>query len=105
MNFAIEYDYFRGFAEENELDAKFSLYGEGINFDDELPVYGKQRLELWYTCPLHNYNVAVPIDGNTWGDLYKAADSAIKLSNDDHHIYIEDFKMLENGDIELITGS
>lgn len=105
MNFDIEYDYFRGFAEENELDARFSMYGEGINFDDEVPVHGNHPLELRYVCPLHNYNVAVPIEGNTWGDLYRAADSAIKLSNDDYHIYIEDFKMLENGDIELITGS
>lgn len=51
--------------------------------------------------------VKVSIDGPLWSDLWKAADQAIKLSGDGHHIYIEDFTQSKTRDFELClsTGS
>lgn len=46
--------------------------------------------------------------GETWLDLYKAADECIKLSSDYHHIYIEGFTVVDlNGEkcLSLTTGS
>ena len=42
--------------------------------------------------------------GNTWRDLYKAADNCIRNSGDEHHIFIESFKLVGN-DLVLSTGS
>ena len=45
-----------------------------------------------------------PIEGDTWLDLWFAADAVVKESGDEHHIFIEDFE--DNGSyLELITGS
>ena len=44
------------------------------------------------------------VGGDTWLDLWKAAESVIKQSGT-HHSFIEDFTMNEYGTIELTTGS
>ena len=44
------------------------------------------------------------VGGDTWLDLWKAAESVIKQSGT-HHSFIEDFTMNEDGTIELTTGS
>jgi hypothetical protein len=51
--------------------------------------------------------VKVRIEGPLWTDLWKAADQAIKLSGDGHHIFIEDFTQSKTRDFELClsTGS
>ena len=42
--------------------------------------------------------------GNTWRDLYRAADNCIRNSGDEHHVFIEGFRL--NGDkLILTTGS
>jgi|GEM_PF-1896149 hypothetical protein len=48
---------------------------------------------------------SVKIEGPTWLDLWKAADKAIQESGDEHHVFIEDFYELENGVLQLHTGS
>lgn len=40
----------------------------------------------------------------TWLDLWKAADALIANSGDDHHVFIEEFELVE-GDLYLHTGS
>ena len=50
-------------------------------------------------------DVLVPIDGNTWVDLWRAADEAIKKSCDNHHIFIEAFIPGDEGVLVLSTGS
>ena len=42
--------------------------------------------------------------GDTWQDMWRAAEQLIKLSGT-HHRYIEDFEMLADGSWLLITGS
>ena len=51
--------------------------------------------------------VRAGILGDTWVDLYRAADQCIKLSGDKHHIFIEDFTadQTEEGVLVLSTGS
>jgi len=46
------------------------------------------------------------IKGPNWKDLYQAADQAIRLSGDNHHIFIEGFEPIEGGQsLRLILGS
>jgi hypothetical protein len=54
-----------------------------------------------------NPPIAFPINGNTWVDLWRAAEMAIKASGDNHHIFIEDFIPDPNvpGVLLLSTGS
>lgn len=49
--------------------------------------------------------VSVPVKGNTWEALYRAADSAIRKSGDSHHIFIEQFYVQPDGTVLLSTGS
>ena len=44
------------------------------------------------------------IQGDTWIDMWKAAEWVISMSGT-HHRYIEDFTMNSDGTIELTTGS
>lgn len=47
------------------------------------------------------------IDGNTWVDLYRAADAAILASGDQHHCFIEHFEPVADKPhhLRLTTGS
>ena len=47
------------------------------------------------------------IDGNTWVDLYRAADAAIQASGDGHHTFIEAFEPVADKPhhLRLTTGS
>lgn len=49
--------------------------------------------------------VTVSIDGSLWRDLYRAADRAIRLSGDQHHIFVEGFRSDHSTELRLITGS
>jgi len=48
--------------------------------------------------------VTQAINGNTWADLYVAADRCIRDSGDVHHVFIEDFRKSGNT-LLLTTGS
>ena len=48
--------------------------------------------------------IVVPVEGQSWVDLWTAADKAINASGDDHHIFVEGFKV-EGDNLELRTGS
>jgi len=51
-------------------------------------------------------DVMVPINGNTWVDLWRAADEAISKSGDTHHVFIEAFIPSNvTGVLVLSTGS
>ena len=43
--------------------------------------------------------------GATWGDIYRAADWAIRNSGDSHHIFIEGFELRNGNELHLVTGS
>jgi hypothetical protein len=106
--FERQFDYFRQVQEANKFRAMWSLYDETDwgSFDELHPYTNATHVAYtnhWGTAS----DIAVPIGGATWLDLYRAADEAIERSNDTHHIYIERFEPLEDkpGYLGLSTGS
>lgn len=93
-------DYFRDFQDRNDFEAIWSMYELDAGcFElphaypaDSVVVYGRGH---------------VPVLGPTWGDVYRAADSAIRLSGDTHHVFIEGFEPVADQphQIRLTTGS
>jgi len=60
---------------------------------------------LTYDC-YQGAPVVVPIQGDRWADLWCAADQAIRLSGDRHHVYVERFRPTDqDGYLALTTGS
>lgn len=51
--------------------------------------------------------VSASVQGNTWAALWRAADECIRLSEDSHHIFIEDFRVSSDDPRTLVlhTGS
>ena len=92
-------DYYRQFQHNNGLDAIWSVY--------ELPVHGFLFDHPWEGAETVTYQgQTVPILGKTWADLYRAADSAMAQSGDQHHIFIEGFDPdVQHWQLRLSTGS
>ena len=91
------FNYYQRFQEANGLRAIWSLF--------DLPEHGflqdhPYRDILTLTYQGHS----VPILGQTWGDLYRAADDVIRRSGDSHHIFIEGF-WFSGDELRLTTGS
>lgn len=86
------------------LSAIWSIY-EVEDLYAPHPFFGAQQIA--YKDHWGQETVFRGIDGDRWVDLYRAADSAIRASGDDHHIFIERF--IPNPDcpeqLFLSTGS
>lgn len=89
-NWELEVDYFRGVQEANNFKAVWSVFDKGIKFDEKLPDGFDKIKAIVNSCSYFNYHIEVPFEGETWLDLYKAANEAIEKSGDSH-IYIEGF--------------
>ncbi len=90
-------DYYGDFQRENGLAAIWSVYDlppHGFLSDHPFPS------DAFVVYQGHH----VPVYGQTWGDVYRAADRAIELSGDGHHIFIEHFEQVGN-ELRLTTGS
>jgi hypothetical protein len=90
--------------EELGLQAVWSVY-EVDNLSDRHPFEGADRVVYknhWGKEP-----VSVSINGLTWTALYVAANACIRDSGDDHHVFIEDFKIAKDDPRTLVlsTGS
>lgn len=91
-------DYYSEFKSENGLRSIWSIF--------ELPIHGfLQDHPYRGVLTLSYQGHAVPILGQTWGDLYRAADDVIRRSGDSHHIFIEGFSIVKSDQIQLTTGS
>ena len=90
-------DYFRAYQNEHEFGSIWSMYELPVGCftephpypSDVFVIYGKGH---------------VPVFGPTWGDVYRAADCAIRNSGDFHHCFIEGFEAKGN-QLHMITGS
>jgi hypothetical protein len=90
-------DYYSEFQRDNGLAAIWSVYElpvHGFLFDHPFPsdafvVYKDQHCAIY---------------GQTWADVYRAADHCIRNSGDLHHIFIENFE-LWGKEVRLTTGS
>ena len=90
-------DYYREFQRENGLRSIWSIY--------ELPLHGFLQDHPYRGALTLSYQGhAVPILGQTWADLYRAADDVIRRSGDGHHIFIEGF-LFAGDELRLTTGS
>jgi len=90
-------DYYGRFQRENGLRSIWSIY--------ELPIHGFLRDHPYPSDSFVVYHGHhVPVMGCTWGDVYRAADRCIRLSDDQHHIFVEGFELVGN-ELRLTTGS
>jgi hypothetical protein len=98
QDFETKMDYFRRFQEEHKLETIWSMY--------ELPEHGFLQDHPYPSDAFVCYQGGhVPVFGSTWGDIYRAADWAIRNSGDQHHIFIEDFDLRNGNELHLVTGS
>ena len=89
--------YYRSFADQNDLNSIWSVY--------ELPVHGFLKPHPYPSDAFVVYGKGhVPVLGPTWGDVYRAADCAIRNSGDLHHCFIEGFEVKGN-ELHMYTGS
>ncbi len=90
-------NYYGRFQDDNDLEAVWSIY--------ELPLYGFLQDHPYPSDVSVVYQGhRAPVEGRTWGDLYRAADQCVRLSGDSHHIFIERFD-LKGCELRLTTGS
>jgi len=94
-------NYYRQHQEDTGFESIWSIYD--VSEDS-----GFFNLHPWQGAATLIYQgYAVQIEGPTWGDLYRAADQAIALSEDSHHIFIEGFCRYgeDKSMLQLSTGS
>ena len=82
------------------LSSVWSIYTVPDLFGAHPYVHARQVI---YRSPYTPVTVDIP--GATWADLYRAADRAIRLSGDVHHMFIERFVATTKHTLELKTGS
>lgn len=58
-----------------------------------------------YTSYRGQAPISVGVNGDTWLEMWLAADAAIRYGGDENHIFIEDLKHVGDGVYELYTGS
>jgi hypothetical protein len=95
--FESKMDYYREFQRDNGLETIWSIY--------ELPVHGFLRDHPYPSDAFVVYkDEHCAIWGQTWADVYRAADQCIRNSGDLHHCFIENFE-LWGKEVRLTTGS
>jgi hypothetical protein len=98
QDFDRKMDYYGRFKAENKLEAIWSMY--------EIEEHGFLRDHPYPDTAFVCYQGGhVPVFGSTWGDIYRAADWAIRNSGDSHHIFIEAFELRNGNELHLVTGS
>lgn len=91
-------DYFRAYQIEHGFASIWSMY--------ELPVHGFLQNHPYPSDAFVYYGRGhVPVIGPTWGDVYRAADLAIRNSGDMHHCFIEGFRVKNGNELHMYTGS
>lgn len=86
----------------NDFKSIWSVY----EVDDLNAPFAGAATHLAYKQHWGKKPVLVPINGNTWVDLWRAAEAAILESGDNHHIFIESFEPDgDSGILNLSTGS
>ena len=108
--FEKQMDWFDGIARENGI--RSSTWSIEVTNMSEVPFPGVTELRYDYSTffsagerPGVEKTIHVEISPNsTWLDLWRAADALIKRSGDNHHRFVEDFK-LERNALHLWTGS
>lgn len=97
-------EHYNAVAAEHRFDTIWSM-DEVSDLNAKHPYAGATHVH--YSQHWGQATVLVPIEGDTWVDLWKAAEKAIQESSDNHHIFIENFKPFDNQPefLNLSTGS
>lgn len=101
-----KYELYRNYQKQYKLRSVWSMY----NVENLDAFSGIVADELVYRNHWGDKPVHIPLRKGdvTWGELYHAADKAIRQSGDDHHVFIERLTVHQgpNGPyVELNTGS
>jgi hypothetical protein len=88
-------DHYKQIAKENGFMSIWNVF----EVEDLTAPHSLINNELYYT-----FADCVQIEGDTWVDVYRAADKLIRRSGDEHHVFIEGF-YLDKSNLFLITGS
>lgn len=97
-------DYFSEFKAENGLTSIWSLFELPVHCFLQNHPYPSDSF-IVYTQHWGEGRKHYPVLGPTWGDVYRAADLAIRESGDSHHIFIEGFKVKNGNELHMYTGS
>jgi len=104
-DFDVKFDYFDSIRETNRFKSIWSIY-EVVNVHD---LSGLEAENLVYKDHWgHERAITIPLPGGNlqWWDLWVAADKAMIESEDEHHVFIEDFQKSKDGKtLFLRTGS
>lgn len=87
---------------ENDLCTIWSYTSvPSLHFASDIPVGSK--IKSWYT----ENNEFTVVEGNTWLDVWKAADKLVKMTRDEHgdHIFVEGFRKVADNEYEVSLGS
>jgi hypothetical protein len=102
-DFDYQLDYFEFVRKAHKFNSQWSLYEVT---DITAPHMLGNIVQVAYDKHWGHRTVFVEVLGNTWLDLYVAADKAISLSGDNHHVFIEAFNTTDvAGQVSLSTGS
>lgn len=120
QEFLDQIDYFNEVREEQNLNTVWSIH-EVKDITAKCPVNVKMKKVVYETVSADATQEDLMLDlqdggkrasvqytsfvaGDTWLDLWKAAESVVMQSGT-HHRYIEDFEINNDGTIDLTTGS
>ena len=97
-----KYNLYNEYAAQHGFAAIWSVYRVS-DFNDFSNITADKLVyrDHWGPSPVE---VILPPGKKTWGELYAAADRAIRQSGDKHHVFIEMF-YADNGVAYLVTGS
>jgi hypothetical protein len=99
--FTDKMDHYSEVQQQEGLRSIWSIYSVD-ELGDQHPY--RDAEQVVYRDHWGNKTVCEAIPGGTWIDLYIAADRCIRASGDDHHVFIENFRV-EGRDLVLSTGS
>ncbi len=104
--FETKHDYYAEYQRGHSLRSIWSIFDLPVGGFDQVDPF-KGVTHLVYKDHWGEDAVVEEIKGPTWGDLYRAADAAIRKSGDDHHIFIEHFYTVaeQPHQLRLTTGS
>lgn len=97
-----KYSHYELVQQQHEFSSVWSIYDvEDLNAahsypSDAVVVYR----DHWGKNP-----VKCAVNGLTWADIYRAADTCIGMSGDSHHCFIEGFVVKNGNELHMITGS
>lgn len=99
--FEEKFDYFNKVAAANGFKSVWSMYDDVDSMDEKISFSVKKVSYFEHWGPT---SVEIDVDGDTWLDIWRAADKAIQTSGDQHHVFIEQLEAC--GDTLILhTGS